>query len=92
MTEFLQECYVAGRTDIARHARAQVAAIAAVVSASDLPIRLIGALLLPADETLFLLWQADTESVVREIIQHAGMTCDRITEVVAIPSLCREPA
>lgn len=84
MTEFLHECYVsADRTGITEGTRARVADIGAVAAESGLPARLIGSVLVPADDTWFLLWQADAESTVREIAQRAGVPCDRITEVVA---------
>lgn len=93
MTEFLQECYVAAsRSDICRRTREQLAAIVADASASARRVRLLGSVLVPADETLFLLWQADGESAVREIAERAGITCDRLTEVVAFPPACSAPA
>ena len=93
MTEFLQECYVAAsRSDICRRTREQLAAIAADASVSARGVRLLGSVLVPADETLFLLWQADDEYAVRDIVERAGIACERLTEVVAFTSACPEPA
>lgn len=89
MTQFLQECYVAAsRSDICRRTREQLAAIVADASVSARGVRLLGSVLVPADETLFLLWQADGEGTVREIAERAGITCNRLTEVVAFTPAC----
>lgn len=93
MTEFLQECYVAaGRSDVCRRTQEQLEAIAADASVSADGVRLLGAVLVPTDETLFLLWRADQADDVREIAGRAGITCDRLTEVVAFAPACAASA
>lgn len=90
MTDYLQECYLAaGGADIADRIREMLAGLAVVLSEPGLPASLIGSILVPGDETLFLLWRADDEGVVRDLAERAGVACDRITEVITLPAVCQ---
>ncbi len=87
MNDFLQECYVAaGRTDAASRALVRIKAAAADLSAEGHLVRLVQSILLPRDETWFLLWEADSAEVVREAARLAGIACDRVTEATRLPS------
>ena len=85
MGEYLQETYVgAGQGSLAPHTRQRVEASASDVTAGGHPIRLIRSMLVPEDETWFLLWEADSSDVVREVALRSGVACDRVTEVVPL--------
>lgn len=92
MVEFLQECYIgAGRAGLAQDVQHRLDAIAAGMTAEGTPIRLIRSMLVPEDETWFLLWEADTSETVRRASTRAGIACDRITEVLPLEAASPEP-
>lgn len=83
MTEYLQECFLSG--DVASSVastRARVEAAAAEVTAAGARVRLVRAIFVPVEETLFLLWQADTEEAVRRAGDRAGLGGSRITRAM----------
>lgn len=84
MRDFLQESYFAQRRSGGTEPdppAARLEGLHAVVAGAGLPAHLVGSILVPADETLFLLWRADAETTVRELAGRAGIACDRVTEV-----------
>ena len=60
-------------------AAATIEACAAAVSTSDSHVRLLGIVALPADEVVFGIFLADTETDVTEVCRQAGMTAQRVT-------------
>lgn len=86
MNEFLHECYVAAdRIDAASRALVRIKAMAAESTADGHPAHLIRSILVPRDETWFLLWEADSADTIRDVVRRAGVACDRITEALALP-------
>lgn len=65
---------------------------ATTVTAAGRPVRIVRAIFVPDDETLFLLWAADSEESVREVARRCGLTFGRITTVRALPTRCPDPA
>src|SRR5215469_10779836 len=81
MPEFLAETYTPrdapSTGDIARGA-------AHAVGPGD-PVRFLGAILVPGEETGFWLYQAPTAAAVRAAMAAAGLRPERITPAVTIP-------
>jgi hypothetical protein len=60
-------------------AAATIEACAAAVATSDSHVRLLGIVALPADEVVFGIFLADTDTDVTEVCRQAGMTAQRVT-------------
>lgn len=85
--EYLQECYVAaGDPSAAGRIQQRVESAVAEMAAVGIRVRLIRTILIPEDETWFLLWEAAGVDAVREAAVRAGIVCDRLTEVMPVPA------
>ena len=81
MTEFLVELYVpqadaVGADDAAR----RFAGAAADLTAEGRSIELVRSIFVPADETCFLLYEAESADHVRTAMALAGLPCDEVHE------------
>jgi hypothetical protein len=79
MSDFVVETYACGEaarclTDIAFAAEAS----------SDPEVHLLGAILLPDEETCFYLFEAPSADAVRAVVTHARLPFERISAAVAI--------
>lgn len=93
MSEFLQECYVAaGHADAASRALVRMKAVAVESTEDGHRAHLVRSILVPRDETWFLLWEADSADTVRDVARRAGVACDRITEALDLPPLLQGSA
>src|SRR5215472_6517557 len=91
MPEFLAETYTP------RHAApprpGDVARAAEHASGPGAPVRFLGAVAVPEEETCFWLYQAPSAAAVRAAMTDAGLCPERITEAVALrpPAPARTP-
>lgn len=93
MAEFLQECYLsAGEVEPLAGKQQRIEAAAARLTEAGSPIRLIRSIVVPEDETWFLLWEAEAEQAVREVCRRARIGVGRITRSVALPLVIDDPA
>jgi len=85
MPEFLAETYTPREGPGAAAPRAADVALAArQASGHGAPVRLLGAIAVPEDETCFYLYQAPSAGAVRAAMTRAGLRPDRITPAVSI--------
>jgi hypothetical protein len=85
MPEFLIEQYVprADTAGVERDAeRARLAAEA--LSRRGTPVRYLRSIFVPADETCFLLYEAESVGVVQEAARLAGLPCEQIAETKGV--------
>jgi hypothetical protein len=84
MTEYLIELYVPSseHAEIAAVTR-RVEHAAAELTAAGRPVRLVRSILVPEDETCFLLVEAVTAESVRETAERAALSVDRVVETAA---------
>ena len=85
MPEFLAETYTprpAPGTPAPR--AADIARAAQQVSGHGAPVRFLGAVAVPEEETCFWLYQAPTAAAVRAAMTAAGLRPERITQAVAL--------
>jgi hypothetical protein len=82
MPEFLAETYTP-RLAPARRA-SDVARAAAHASGPGAPVRFLGAINVPGEETCFWLYQAPTAAAVRAAMAAAGLDPERITPAVTL--------
>jgi hypothetical protein len=84
MPEFMVELYVS-RTDRDAVAvwAARVNRATAELTAAGRPVRLLRSILVPEDETCFLLVEADTAETVRETARRAALVFERVVEAAA---------
>ena len=83
MPEFLAETY-APRGDGAPAAAAGAALAADQASQDGAPVRLLGAILVPDEETCFWLYQAPSAGAVRAAMTAAGLRPERINPAVPV--------
>jgi hypothetical protein len=84
---FLAERYWPG-IDEAK-ARALVSSLeraAASMTAEGIPVEHVGSILMPADQVVFSLIAAASESVVRQVNERARIPLDRIAAAIALPA------
>ena len=80
MPEFLVEFYVS-RQDAGAVERAERARLSAdALTREGTPVRYLRAILVPEDETCFLLFEAGSADAVREAAKRAALPFERITE------------
>jgi hypothetical protein len=84
MPEFMVELYVS-KTDCDAIAvwADRVNCAAAELTAESRPVRLLRSILVPEDETCFLLLCADTAETVRETARRAALAVERVVEATA---------
>ena len=82
---YLVESYLANRPRAVEHARTAARRAADV----DPGIRYLRTTFLPSDETVFHLFEARSEAVIRAAASTASLPIDRITEAVELPSTFR---
>jgi hypothetical protein len=91
MPEFLAETYAP--RGAAAPGAAGLALAARQVSGHGAPVRFLGAVAVPEEETCFYLYQAPTAGAVRAAMTAAGLRPDRITPAVPVwppaPALAR---
>ena len=95
MPEFLAETYAPRDppgTDTAARRAAQAALAADQTSRPGAPVRLLGAIVVPEEETCFYLYQAPSAGAVRAAVTRAGLRPDRITRAGWIRPPRRTPA
>lgn len=85
MTEFLQECFVTAG-EAAASIRSRAEEVADVLAAEGSPVTLVRTIFVPSEETLFLLWRADDERVLRSAVERVGPANTRVALVVATPT------
>jgi hypothetical protein len=86
MPEFLAETYTPREGPGGAAARAgDIARAAGQVSQPGAPVRFLGAVIVPGEETGFWLYQAPTAATVREAMARAGLRPERITPAVTLP-------
>lgn len=83
MPEFLAEAYTPRGAAAPR--AAGLALAAGQASGQEAPVRFLGAVAVPDDETCFYLYQAPSAGAVRAALARAGLRPERITPAVAIP-------
>jgi hypothetical protein len=90
MPEFLAETYTprgapgAPGTSAAAPRAADIARAAGHASGPGAPVRFLGAIAVPGEETCFWLYQAPTAGAVRAAMAAAGLCPERITPAVTI--------
>ena len=84
MPEFLAETYTPRDTAGACARAGDIALAAAQASGPGAPVRFLGAILVPGEETGFWLYQAPTAAAVRAAMAAAGLRPERITPAVTI--------
>jgi hypothetical protein len=82
MPEFLAETYLS--RDAAAPGAASLARAAGGVSGQQAPVRFLGAIHVPEEETCFCLYQAPTAAGVHAAMTAAGLRPERITRAVPI--------
>jgi hypothetical protein len=83
MPEFLAETYAPGTAAL----RADDLALAAEqVSRPGAPVRFLGAVVVPEEETCFCLYEAPSAGAVRAAMTRARLQPERITQAVTIRS------
>jgi hypothetical protein len=88
MTEFLVELYVSRTNCTAAAVEAErLVRAAAELTAEGTPVRLVQSIVVPEDETCFLLVEAATTEHVRETAQRAALLIERIVETADHPTL-----
>ena len=81
MSEFLVETYLArGQSSSAAVWSAQISRAAQLVAAQGRQVELLHSIAVPAEETCFFLFAADSVDAVREAAARAGLTVERIAE------------
>jgi len=84
MPEYMVELYVSKTERVAIAFWAdRVNRAAAELTAEDRPVRLLRSILVPEDETCFLLLDADTAETVRETARRAALQIERVVEATA---------
>ena len=84
MSEFLAEVFVPQtRSDRMCPPPTTVVAILDQLAREGHPVTLTGSVLVPEDETRFLLFEARTRDEVREAAARLGLRCDRISEAIS---------
>lgn len=79
--EFLVECYASAvPPEGVRRSAARAHAAAEELAHEGTPIRYVRAIFVPADETCFFLYEADSADVVREAVRRAGLSYERVSE------------
>ena len=93
MPQFLAEAYVPrDSADIVALRTGDRAMAMELVSAETAPVRFLGAIYVPQDETCFHLYQAQSAGAVREAMTRAGLQPERIAQAVSIGwAAAREP-
>jgi hypothetical protein len=59
---------------------------ARAMTAEGIPVEHVGSILMPADQVVFSLIAAPSESVVRQVNERARMPLDRIAAAIALPA------
>lgn len=90
MPEFLAETYTPRRA--AAPCAGHVARAAGQASGPGAPVRFLGAVAVPEEETCFWLYQAPTAGAVHAAMTAAGLRPERITPAVAIRPPAPAPA
>jgi hypothetical protein len=81
VTAFLLEMYVpAGEEAADERLRAAAGSLAAEGSS----VRMLRSILVPEDETLLVLVEAEGDEAVSEAARRAGLRIDRLTEAIAL--------
>lgn len=85
MPEFLAEAYTPhGAPDITAVVADDLALAMEQVSAETAPVRFLGAIVVPEDETCFFLYQSFSADAVREVMTRAGLPPERVTQAASI--------
>ena len=84
MPEFLAETYTPREAPGAAARAGDLARAAAHAGRPGAPVRFLGAIAVPAEETCFWLYQAPTAEAVRAAMAAAGLRPERITPAVTI--------
>jgi hypothetical protein len=83
VTGRLVEVYLPSSSDPANAAR-RARAAAEALSARGRHVQYVRSLFLPSDETCFLVFDAEQEADVREVLEQAGIGFQRIVEAVHV--------
>ena len=84
MPEFLAETYTPRDAPGSAPHAAEAAVAAEQVSQPGAPVRFLGAILVPEEETCFWLYQAPSADAVREAMTRARLRPEQITPAVPI--------
>jgi hypothetical protein len=80
---FLLELYVSREAEAAaRRGAADARRAAEELTRAGTPVRFLRSIFVPADETWFLLFEADSAAAVREAARRAGLAVERVAEAV----------
>jgi hypothetical protein len=89
MPEFLAETYTPRKgPGAAAPSAADLTRAAAQASGPGAPVRFLGAVIVPGEETGFWLYQAPAAAAVRAAMTAAGLRPERITPAVTIRPAC----
>jgi hypothetical protein len=93
MAEFLVELFVPLQQLMTVQARLEAASEAAEeVSREGNVARYVRSIVMPEDETCFLLYEATSIEAVRAAVERVGLDAGRITETLVLPGLVGQPA
>ena len=93
MAQFLVELYVSHTDPAALERNAESARRAAcALTREGTPVRYLRSILVPADETCFVLLQAHSVAAAGEVARRAGLRFDRLAEAVAAEETTTEPS
>ena len=84
MPQFLAETYAPRDAADVVALRGKVALAPEQVNQETAPVCLLGAIVVPEDETCFFLYQAPSADAVHEAMTRAGRPPERITQAVSI--------
>lgn len=83
MAEYLVELYVwRGDPKAVESGAERARAAAEELTEQDTPVRYVRAIFVPADETCFFLYEADSAEAVREAAARPGLGSERVTEAL----------
>ena len=80
---FIAECYWPDiRTEVVTELVSQAQTSAAAITGRGEPVTLTGSIVVPEDEIVFLLFEADSAESARRVCEEAGVPFDRIVESI----------
>jgi len=81
MAEFLVELYVSrGDPDTVGHDLRQMRRVAGELTAEGTPVQVLRSILVPAEETCFVLFEAGSLDVVHEAARRASLSFEHVAE------------
>ena len=85
MPRFMVESYPVGFTPAELTAASERASeLSAKLRIDGIDVRLVGSTMVPAEESLFCIFDAPSRDVVEEVVTRAGLPLERLSEVVDV--------